>query len=263
MSSTTVTKSDLMFFQNEILTDLKLSQQKITNILTETTNNLIDRVSSNEQKINVLGQKIIELNHQLAEESDNKQKINQFILFKDKTNDELISLKNQLTITQRDLSNSSYKYDNIITKNLQVPGLIGDSCQYPSLRKFLEYVHKSFKDTKSFQEKYKIDNNQYKNKIENLIEKFNLQINNVEIKFTDLLNKNLVQFEDKLNDKINLIDSRINNLRMDNSKYVNDLISKADELKIQWEKMENLKQEIYNKFNEEIVIITFKILIVA
>ena len=104
MSSTAVTKSDLMFFQNEILTDLKLSQQKITNILTETTNNLIDRVSSNEQKINVLGQKVIELTHQLAEESDNKQKINQFILFQDKANDELISLKNKIEMTQKDLS---------------------------------------------------------------------------------------------------------------------------------------------------------------
>ena len=253
MSSTAVTKSDLMFFQNEILTDLKLSQQKITNILTETTNNLIDRVSSNEQKINVLGQKVIELTHQLVEESDNKQKINQFILFQDKAKDELISLNNRLEMIQKDLSNATYKYDNVITKNLQVPGLIGDSCQFPTLRKFLEHVHKNFNQMKSIQEKSKLDNNQYKSKIENLIEKFQYQINTVEIKFTDLLNKNLVNFENKLDEKINLVDSRINNLRMDNSKYVNDLLSKSDELKIQWNKMDNLKQEIYTKFGEEIV----------
>ena len=253
MSSAAVTKSDLMFFQNEILTDLKLSQQKITNILTETTNNLIDRVSSNEQKINVLGQKVIELTHLLAEESDNKQKINQFILFQDKANDELINLKNKIEMTQKDLSNVNYKYDNIITKNLQVPGLIGDSCQFPTLRKFLEHVHKNFNQMKSNQEKSKLDNNQYKAKIENLIDKFQFQINTVEIKFTDLLNKSLINFENKIDDKINLVDSRINNLRMDNSKYANELISKSDELKIQWDKMENLRQEIYNKFGEEIV----------
>ena len=40
--------------------------------------------------------------------------------------------------------------------------------------------------------------------------------------------------------------------RIENSKYVTDLIQASTDLKIQWDKLENIKNDIYGKFDHEV-----------
>lgn len=52
--------------------------------------------------------------------------------------------------------------------------------------------------------------------------------------------------------RIESTDSFVHASRIENSKYASDLIKTSTSLQIQWDKLENIKNEIYDKFYEEL-----------
>ena len=54
-----VKKSDFIFFQNEILEDMKKLENKINNIIISNSNNLLEKVNLNKNNIEATNKKII------------------------------------------------------------------------------------------------------------------------------------------------------------------------------------------------------------
>ena len=262
-----VSKNDLMFFQNEVLGDIKQIDNKLTSKLEDKSNELLEKISNTEKKISLLSTQITELFHSLANSKSLEDKISQFSTFKQKTeqtifiHDSKIQVKTEQTIfihdskiqvLEKDVNNSIYKYDNIITNTILVPGLIGNSCKFPSVRAFLDYSNRTFKDLLSFKEKNIVDLKLYKNKLENLIQQFSNQIENIQNKFVEFVFKKINELEIKLFERIKITDDRIDLLRLENGKYANELVEESNKIKIDWEKLNEFENRINEKLNNEI-----------
>jgi hypothetical protein len=64
-----------------------------------------------------------------------------------------------------------------------------------------------------------------------------------------------VKFEkifQKMEEKALATDNYVSQVRIENSKYATDLINATHELNIEWGKLENIRKEIYGKFDEEV-----------
>ena len=75
----------------------------------------------------------------------------------------------------KDLSNACYKYDAFIIDNLQIPPLIGPSCQFPNLKEYILTYKETLDSCIAFNKQKEIDFKMFKTKIDNIIAKFNIQ----------------------------------------------------------------------------------------
>ena len=80
-----VSKSDMMFFRNEILGDLKKIDSKINSKIDEKNTEITDRMSIYDQKITILITQISEIYNIIAKQKNQDDKISQFGHFKQKT----------------------------------------------------------------------------------------------------------------------------------------------------------------------------------
>ena len=161
-------KKDMMFFENEILGDIKKLDNKINSKYDEKINDLTNKLEASEQKVLLLSDKIGELYEIIANQKDNQTKISQIINFKQKTEESMFVYDTKIHSIEKDLNNAIYKFDNIFS-NILVPGLIGNACKYPTVRQFLDYCNKSFMDLNAFKDKQIIDLKAYKSKMESLV----------------------------------------------------------------------------------------------
>ena len=248
-----VSKSDMMFFRNEILGDLKKIDSKINSKIDEKNTEITDRMSIYDQKITILITQISEIYNIIANQKNQDDKISQFAHFKQKTEESMFVYDSRIHTLEKDINNAIYKYDNIISNSILVPGLIGNSCRFPTVRAFLDYSNKTFKDLLSFKDKNTVDLKSYKNKLENLIQQFNLQIENIQTKFAEYVNKRFIELENKLNDRIKITDDRIDVLRLENGKYANELVENTNHIKIEWNKLEEFENNINEKIKDEVL----------
>ena len=52
--------------------------------------------------------------------------------------EDIFTQKIGITNCEKNLDSATKKYDKIVIENLNVPGLIGNSCQYKNLREYIE-----------------------------------------------------------------------------------------------------------------------------
>ncbi len=248
-----VSKNDMMFFQNEVLRDIKKLDNKFNTKLDEKNSQLIEKISIIEQKISLITNQITELFNSIAIGKNNEDKIAKFMSFKLKAEESIFINKAKIQTLEKDLNYSIYKYDNMLNNNLFLPGLIGNSCKFPTLRDFIDYSNKTIKELLSFKEKEIVDLKLYKTKMENLIQHFQITIETVQNKFNEHINKKITELENKINEKIKILDDRINGLRIENGKYAKNLIEQTTNVKIEWEKLEQFEKKINEKLKDEIL----------
>ncbi len=248
-----VSKNDMMFFQNEVLRDIKKLDNKFNTKLDEKNSQLIEKISIIEQKISLITNQITELFNSIAIGKNNEDKIAKFMSFKLKAEESIFINKAKIQTLEKDLNYSIYKYDNMLNNNLFLPGLIGNSCKFPTLRDFIDYSNKTIKELLSFKEKEIVDLKLYKKKIENLIQQFQIHIETVQNKFNEYMNKKITELENKLIDRFKITDERINVLKIENGKYAKNLIEQTTNVKIEWEKLEQFEKKINEKLKDEIL----------
>ena len=77
-----VSKNDMMFFQNEVLRDIKKLDNKFNTKLDEKNSQLIEKISIIEQKISLITNQITELFNSIAIGKNNEDKIAKFMSYK-------------------------------------------------------------------------------------------------------------------------------------------------------------------------------------
>ena len=244
-------KNDMMFFQNEVLGDIKKIETKLNSKFEDKTNDINSKLTMQEQKMLLLQDKFHELCETIVTQKENEDKITKIINFKKKTEESMFVYDTKINSLERDLSNAIYKMDQTINNTILVPGLIGNACKYPTVRAFLDFCNKNFMDLNAFKDKNVIDLKAYKTKMESLVSSFNLQIENIQNKFIDYFNKRFVEIENKLLDRIKITDDRIDVLRLENGRYANELIDETKNLAIKWERLDAFEKSINEKINKE------------
>ena len=58
--------------------------------------------------------------------------------------------------------------------------------------------------------------------------------------------------ESRIKNELNIYDDKLQDIRLENNKYINELQKKFDSLVIDWEKVLQIKEEIYIKFDSDV-----------
>ena len=180
-----------------------------------------------------------------AETTTKLDKIKTFDAFVNKSNDKLISHEIRINCLREDLTKTTQKYDKIYLDNLEVPGYIGRCSKYANCRIFFADVIKELDKFNTYREKNIIDLCTYKERLENIIKMFqNLVDNN-----NDSQIKYITQLNDKTNKNLlDIIEEKISNVRVDNSKFSVDLLNKTTELNNLYDKINSIKDYILKEF---------------
>ena len=247
-----VSKKDFSFYQNEILKELKSRDTKINEQIKQNNSELIEQQQSIEQKIELYNQK---LEIFMSTQNDDKQTEikKEFEKFKKKIEQTILQQSTKISTTQRDLFDACIKYDRAISNQEFIPGLIGKSCRFNTSKNFFEYVDKKLNELIIFKDKNSNDLKSYKDKLGNLLEQFKIQIDKTQSEILNNCSESFIKNDNACQDRIKVIEDRISQMRVENGKYCFDLLKKTDDLIKEWAKIENIKDEIYAKLDNELI----------
>ena len=238
-------------------------KNEIISIIKETENKLELKLNSHSEKISIIESKyttnmekiFIQTNELITNQANYNvifDKIKNFDNFISKTNDFLTNHEIRLNSLSNDYYKSVHKYDKIYLDNLLLPGFIGECCKYKNVKEFNSDLITHISKFKIQFEKNNLDLKGYKEKLENIIKSFNLMMENnmnANMKYATEIGKKTENFCVEL---VKPFNEKIIELKMENSKFVSDLINKSFDLKDQWEKLISIKNEIYKNFENEV-----------
>ena len=243
-------KNDFVYFRNEILKDMKQIETKINdkvlnfcsyiNKFTEETDKKLESINS---KI-----KIIQENDPILLEKKIYAKIEKN---KNDYSEKLSDMGTKIFILQRDFTNACYKYDKIVIDNLKVTGIIGEGCPYVNLRYYIEYINKKLGELQAAKDKLFNEIKIIKGFQNNILSNVKLELDNQKNFVSDMTSKRLTEEEKKCLERSKKLEEGLDNIKLENYNFSNNLIKKTEEIQIQWDKLENIKEEIYQKLNEE------------
>ena len=200
------------------------------------------------KNININYNKIIDTQAKMQSELD---KVKNYDSFSNNVNDKLISHEIRLNNFRDEFSKATQKYDKIYLDNLELPGFIGRCAKYKNCQIFFNEVIKNLGTLNQFREKNILDLKSYKEKLENIIKSFNILVDNnnqAQIKYINSLNqKNITDCKNM----IDIFDEKIRDVKVDNAKYSLDIMKKTEEMNKKWDKIENIKGEIFEEFNKQ------------
>ena len=178
---------------------------------------------------------------------------------KNKFEGQIIENQSRISIIDKNLQDSNFKYDQVFLDNLQVPGLIGISCKFKNCRMFFESVNKELYLNQKYKEQTQKLLKEFQSKVDNKIFIIESQLNKIHQDINQICQNKMEKYFTKIDQRLEITEGIVHTSRIENSKYAEDLIKASSLLKIQWDKLENIKKEIYDKFNEELD--TFKKLV--
>ena len=244
-------KNELMFLQNEILGDIKNSETKLDNKIFKVSSSIDSLKENTEKKIKILENSlkiIVEKIESLKEGDSYEKQINSKMnLLNKKIEDYFSRMESKIIVLQNDLRDSCYKYDKAITNNFQIPGLVGDRCQFSNLKSFLEYCHKRINESLKMKEQQNIDFKKYKEKLDGIILKNKTQLQTYENNI-DAYNK---ENDNKCQGRFAIVEERLNSLRVENGKYSFELVNKCNSFDEKFTKIDEMLNNSFKQYNEE------------
>ena len=214
--------SELLFFKNEILGDLKQLENKLLRKLEQKTDGTQKKIVQIEASVDALTKKFFSMSSFYSENITMKDKIDNLFQNISKLEGAMFTHDFRISSLEKDLVTAINKYDKIIEKSIYYPGLIGaNNAKFNTFHNFIDFVMQNISQLNIFKDKTMgIDLKQYKNKLESTIEGFKKQtdeiITNNKI-YTSKLIKNL---DNKFKNDFELFDQRLFNLKIKNTEQV-------------------------------------------
>ena len=216
------TKNDFLYFQNEILGDIKNIQVKTAEKFTQLSNYLETQKNFNEKKFNDLTILIDKLSKKLEEKTDLEK-------FDDKLKQSLRSMQDltvkleiKFNIMNKDLKDACFKYDKIISNNLLVPGIVGSGCPYENLRYFIEFANVKIAELAKAKEKQNLDSKSYKEKMEGIISQNQYQFETMNVKFSNIIQDEITKNDNICKERISSVYQKIEKDKADNDKIMEE-----------------------------------------
>ena len=215
-------------FENKTYDNFSELRNQITN-----TDNKINMILSNEAKI-----KNLTNNFEFLEK---KFKV---------LNDKFVNIEIKFSNLSREYSESCYKYDKMILNNLLVPGYIGPgNCKFKNLKEFLEDARNNFNNLENNFKKNLINFEEYKKKLEILIDKFNSLINNYQQCNFQYTNNKLSETEKKFIDHFYKIKEDYSKIQIENLDKVRNFLNDINFIKTEKINITDYKNELIETNN--------------
>ena len=245
-----ITRNDLNFFQNEILKDMKSMEKKLNEKITIISTNFQNTSLLMEQKYENIKVKLDELAKSLDSKNAMDTVNKRLEKFNSKLEEKIVFYNTKMATFERDLSNACFKYDKIFLNNISSPGLIGDGCPYPSMKVFLEYMNSKIKEMLSSKEKFLIDFKSYEDWVKLALDKFREEQIDTKNKHIELIGKEIAKYDKRSMEKMNMVEDKLNSVRIENGTYNFNFKKKSDELEEKLAKFHSMNDNIINIYNE-------------
>ena len=250
--NTGVTKSDFIYFQNDTLKDLKNLERTLNEKIEKIKNQVENDKTNADTTFSKYSLLISDMSKKISAAEENSEINEQIDNLKKKLEELSINCQIKINGLEKELNKLTIKYDRIFINNLVVPGLIGSSCPFPTLSNFLDNANKKINELIIDKKKQGMDLKSYKEQLDSLINMFNNKINTSEEKLKEYCKICFDNCNKNSFDRFNSLEERIISLRMENAKYSSELIDRSKEVNCDWDKIMNIKSEIYNKLNSEL-----------
>ena len=211
----------------------------------ENKNEYLEQIKTISQNYNTIISSQASLNNKI-------DKISNFELFINKTNDQLITHEIRINNLSTDFIKSTQKYDKIYLDNLELPGYIGKFAKFKNCQAFFENIIHEIDKFNLYKEKNNIDLKSYKEKIDTIIKSCHLLVKNnneAQMKYIKQLNDKCVR---ECKDMNEILSNRVSDLRIENAKYSIDLVKKNEEMNREWKKILEIKDNLLGVVNEKL-----------
>ena len=247
-------KSDLLYFKEEVLKDIKSELSKLTTKIDLQKNAFSEQISSFELKINLLSQKVFFITNNMQEDKSLKEKVSKLYESYQKTQDTLSLHDSKFKSQTKMIIDSMNRIDHFINNTILYTDIIGPTpnCKFQSFHKFIDYVISSITQLNNFKEKTASnDYKTFKTKIESGLETLKTQVTSISNGNNNYAKDLVEKEEESRKNMFKLYDEKISDLKMENSKYIVDMKKMIENMRKEWEKILILKNEIFDKVDKE------------
>ena len=245
-------KKELLYFKNDLLKDFNRLESNINEKYSESINDLNLRLNDYEKKLTMLNKKFSDFTNTIILEKTVKDKFEQLNQFKENINGKIVNHEIKLNLTYNELQNSISKYDKLFGDSVIYTGIIGKACKFQNFHEFIDYVLQQISSLNSFKEKSSLNFSLYKQQLETLINSLKLQIVHITSTLTEFTTQNVNNCENRMKNEFNIYNDKLNEIRLQNQNYKDDLDRKYNNLIIDWERLLEIKKEIYSKFDLDV-----------
>ena len=146
--------SELLFFKNEILGDLKHLENKFLKKIEQKSEASDKKILQLESSIDSLTKKIFTVSNFFSENATMKDRVDNLFQSRTKIEETLYSHEYKLSSIGKDLVTAINKYDRIIEKSIYYPGLIGaNNAKFNTFHNFIDYVMMNLSQLNHFKDK--------------------------------------------------------------------------------------------------------------
>ena len=248
--STMGKKNDLLHFKEETLRDFKEVQRKITEKYETLDLEMKEKLEAYEKRLVTYENKIMELSNLINTDKTIREKVDNLMEFKEKTDDHLITEKIRLDNFRNDLKSNVERIDQILKDSVIYPGIIGGISKYKTFHDLIDYILSQTSQTLTFREKSILDFKSYKTKLENIISSFNTQINTLLNTTSEFTKTCVKEAEERMKSIYNIFDDRLQDARIENANYAIGLEKATEVLKKELENLYVVKSELYEKVDK-------------
>ena len=216
-------KKDLLLLKEEALKDFVEIQKKVSDKYSKLDEMITGKIYDYEERLNYFEFKILQLSKIISSDKLLEEKVQGLVCFKEKMENNFSKEKIKLDNLTKLLNINIEKINQILSDSVIYPGIIGKNTKYKTFHEFIDYILTELASNSIFRETNIIDFKSYKTKIENSLNKFNIQMNNLLNKANEFTKTFVQENENKIKSCISLLEEKIFNIKMENTKYIIDL----------------------------------------
>ena len=245
-------KKDLIHFKDDVLKDIKFLQKTVSEKLAITSTVVQEKLESYDNKFKLFNEKISQLSNLIVEDKDFKDKVDKLYEYKLSIKDNILTNEIKLTNLEKEYNDKINKINQILTDTVIYPSVIGGFGKFKTFHEFIDYIITQISKINIYREKNTLDLNSYKNKLETLIKSLQFQLDNIVKSNNEFTTKSVNECEERIKNTFLLYDDRIKDVRVENQNYAKSIEQYYNDLKEEFKKFITIKNNIYNRFNNEI-----------
>ena len=245
-------KNDILHFKNEMLKDIKNIQKTIVEKFDISNNVLKEKIELYDRKMQAFNDKIIQITNLIVTDKDLKEKVEKLNQSKLDLRDHILTNEIKLKNLEKEVHDRVSKIEYILSDSVIYPNVIGQKGKYKTFHEFIDYILFQLKQNIVYREKNALDINSYKSKLENISLSLKMQLDNIYKNTNEFTTKSVNECEERIKGLLLLYDDRFKDVRVENQNYIKNMEIIYKELKEDIKRLNNMKSNIYNRFNQEV-----------
>lgn len=222
----TLTKTDFLYFQNEILKDMKKLESDLNKKIELNSSNSANSLLVIESKLEKLEKNLAYTQENFDMNSITQQIKTKFSELNNKFEDNKRKVDSKLNAIQTDLSNACFKYDKIYINSISCPGLIGSGCPFKSMKDYLEFVNSKIKEMKLSKE----NNDLYIKKLSSILDNYKKDLFDFKSDLDKNFSERIKHYDNRTEERVKTVEDKLEYIRIENGRYNHNLNRKWQEL---------------------------------